>query len=66
MVVATKPGTTVPVKVLRDKKERTLNVTVEELDLDAEQQSAAPHAAAGQPRPETAAGRRLRPDARAT
>jgi serine protease Do len=38
MVVATKPGTTVPVKVLRDKKEKTLSVTVEQLDLDAENQ----------------------------
>ena len=36
VVMATKPGTTVPVKVLRDKQERTLNVTVEELDLEAE------------------------------
>jgi serine protease Do len=35
-VVSTKPGTTVPVKVLRDKKERTLNVTVDELNLDTE------------------------------
>jgi serine protease Do len=39
MVVATKPGTTVPVKVLRDKKERTLSVTVEQLDLEAENQT---------------------------
>ncbi len=39
MVVATKPGTTVPVKVLREKKERTLSVTVEQLDLDVENQS---------------------------
>src|SRR5262245_54319516 len=38
MVIATKPGTSVPIKVLRNKQERTLNVTVEELDLDAEQQ----------------------------
>jgi serine protease Do len=37
MVVATKPGTTVPVKVLRNRQEKTLNVTVEELDLEAEQ-----------------------------
>ena len=37
MVIATKPGTTVPVKVLRNKQEKTLNVTVEELDLEAEQ-----------------------------
>jgi serine protease Do len=38
MVVATKPGVSVPVKLLRDKQEKTLNVTVEELDLEAEQQ----------------------------
>ena len=37
MVVATKPGTSVPVKVLRNKQEKTLNVTVDELDLEAEQ-----------------------------
>jgi serine protease Do len=37
MVVATKPGTSVPVKILRNKLEKTLNVTVEELDLEAEQ-----------------------------
>jgi serine protease Do len=36
-VVATKPGTTVPIKILRNKQERTLNLTVDELDLDAEQ-----------------------------
>jgi serine protease Do len=38
MVVATKPGTSVPVKVIREKQEKTLNVTVDELDLEAEQQ----------------------------
>ncbi|MCU1384837.1 MAG: mucD 2 [Acidobacteria bacterium] len=37
MVVATKPGTSVPVKVLRNKSEKTVNVVVDELDLDAEQ-----------------------------
>jgi serine protease Do len=37
MVVATKPGTNVPIRVLRNKVEKTLNVTVDELDLDAEQ-----------------------------
>jgi serine protease Do len=36
MVTATKPGTTVPVRVVRDRQERTLNVTVDELDLEAE------------------------------
>ena len=38
MVVATKPGTSVPVKVMRNKQEKTLHLTVDELDLDAEQQ----------------------------
>jgi serine protease Do len=36
MVTATKPGTTVPVRVVRDKAERTISVTVDELDLEAE------------------------------
>ncbi len=36
MVVSTKPGTSVPIKVLRDKQERSLTVTVEELNLDNE------------------------------
>jgi serine protease Do len=36
LVTATKPGTTVPMKVLRDRKEVSLNVTVAELDLDNE------------------------------
>ena len=37
MVVGTKPGTTVPLKVIRDKQDKMLNVTVIELDLEAEQ-----------------------------
>ncbi len=37
MVTATKPGTTVPVRLVRDRQERTINVTVDELNLDAEQ-----------------------------
>jgi serine protease Do len=36
LVTATRPGTTVPVRVIRDGKERTLNLTVDELDLEAE------------------------------
>jgi serine protease Do len=36
MVSATKPGTSVPVKVMRNAKEQTLHATVEELDLEAE------------------------------
>jgi len=35
-VVATRPGTTVPIIVLRAGEEVTLNVTIEELDLDTE------------------------------
>jgi serine protease Do len=36
MVMATKPGTSVPVRIVREGKERTLSVTVDELDLEAE------------------------------
>ena len=36
MVTRTKPGTTVPLKVLRDKVEKRLDVTVDELNLEAE------------------------------
>lgn len=38
MVTATRPGTTVPVKLVRNKQTMSLNVTVGELDLAAEQQ----------------------------
>ncbi len=41
IVAGTKPGTTVPMKVMRDKKEKSLTITVEELDLDAEGSAAA-------------------------
>jgi serine protease Do len=40
MVVNTKPGTTVPVRIIRDKKPLTVHVTIDELDLQAEQQQA--------------------------
>ena len=56
MVVATKPGTSVPVKVLRNKQERTLNVTVDQLDLDAEQQSQRSTRSDANPVPETQQG----------
>jgi serine protease Do len=36
MVTRTKPGTTVPVRVIRDRKSVSLNVTVGELNLEAE------------------------------
>jgi serine protease Do len=37
MVTATKPGTSVPVRIVRDRREQTLTVVVDELDLEAEQ-----------------------------
>ncbi len=36
MVIATKPGTTVPITIIRNRERKTLNVTVEELDLEDE------------------------------
>lgn len=36
MVGATKPGTTVPFKVIRDKQSKSLNITVDELNAEAE------------------------------
>ncbi len=36
MVVSTKPGTTVPVAIYRENKRQTLNITPDELDLEAE------------------------------
>jgi serine protease Do len=36
-VTSTRPGTTVPVTIYRDKARKTLNLTVDELDLIAEQ-----------------------------
>ncbi|HZA35280.1 MAG TPA: PDZ domain-containing protein, partial [Vicinamibacterales bacterium] len=40
IVVALKPTTTVPVRILRDKVEKTVNVTIGELDLESEGQRA--------------------------
>jgi serine protease Do len=37
MVVSTKPGTTIPLTVYRDRQRRSMNITIGELDLDAEQ-----------------------------
>jgi serine protease Do len=55
-VVATKPGSTVPVKVLRDKQEKTLSITVEELDLDAEGNRAAEQRTSNEPDEEPSQG----------
>ena len=53
LVAGTTPGTTVPMKVIREGKERTFNVRVEELDLDTETNR---QADAGQPGGDTGAG----------
>jgi serine protease Do len=37
LVVTTKPGTTVPLTVYRNNQRKSVNVTIDELDLDAEQ-----------------------------
>jgi serine protease Do len=60
MVVSTKPGTTVPVRVMRDRAERTLNVTVEELDLEAEGNVARNRESGGDPGQATSTGFGLR------
>ena len=39
LVVATRPNTTVPLRIVRDGQERTVNITVEELDLETESQT---------------------------
>jgi serine protease Do len=55
MVIATKPGTSVPLKLLRNKQERTLHVTVDQLDLDAEQTQRSTRSE-NSPAPETTQG----------
>ena len=53
MVVHTAPGTTVPMRVVRDGKAQTLNVTIEELNVDDEQtQSRTPSLRDPDPTPE--------------
>src|SRR5439155_21544816 len=52
MVVSTKPGTSVPVKLLRNKQEKTINVTVDELDLEAEQSQGRPTPRPNQDQPQ--------------
>ena len=55
-VVATRPGSTVPVKILRDKQERTLSLTVDELDLDDEGNRAAEQRTSSEPDGEPSQG----------
>jgi serine protease Do len=55
-VTRTAPGTSVPVKVLRDKVEKRLTLTVEELNLDAEGSRTARRNDGGTPDPDEQAG----------
>jgi len=56
-VVNTRPGTTVPLKVVRDRQERTLNVTVGELNLDEESvRAAAPQETSTKPNEQSTQG----------
>jgi serine protease Do len=55
-VVATRPGSTVPVKILRDKQEKTVSLTVEELDLDDEGNRAAEQRTSVEPDEEPSQG----------
>ena len=50
-VVATRPGTTVPIRIVRDGEPLTLDVTIGELDLEAENR-----AVRGEPAAETSEG----------
>jgi serine protease Do len=52
MVVASKPGSTVPVRIIRNRKEQTLSVTVEELDLERESTLARGGRQQGDPEPD--------------
>jgi serine protease Do len=56
MVVNTRPGSTVPVRIVRDRMERTLNVTVDELDLEAETTAARGRDRDSDPAQETSSG----------
>ena len=55
-VVATRPGLTVPVKILRDKQEKTLSLTVGELDLEDEGSRVAEQRTAAEPDEEPSQG----------
>jgi serine protease Do len=56
MVVNTRPGTTIPLRIVRDKQERTLNITVDELDLEAETSARSSNRDTGDPAQETSSG----------
>ncbi len=56
MVVNTRPGTTVPLRIVRDRQERTVNITVDQLDLEAESTARGGNREPGDPAQETSSG----------
>jgi serine protease Do len=56
MVVNTRPGTSVPLRIVRDRQERTLNITVDELNLEAENTARNSGRDADDPAQETSSG----------
>jgi serine protease Do len=59
LVTSTKPGSTVQLRIMREKKERTVNLTVEELDLETENGARTSQNRGGrqlEPEPETTKG----------
>ena len=62
MVMATKPGTSVPVTIVRDGKRQTLNVTIDELNIEAEAGIETPRRSEEQPeRTATGFGMQIEP-----
>ena len=55
-VVSTRPGLTVPVKIMRDKQEKTLSLTVGELDLEDEGARVAEQRTSAEPEEEPSQG----------
>ena len=55
MVVNTKPGTTVPIVIYRNNARRALSITIDELDLEAEQSASARRTTPNGPEPQPAA-----------
>jgi serine protease Do len=56
MVLNTKPGTTVPLRIVRNREERSLSITVDELDLEAESRTERAAQPDADPAPETSSG----------
>jgi serine protease Do len=52
MVVNTKPGTTVPIVIYRNNARKALTITIDELDLEAEQSASARRTAPNGPEPQ--------------